>query len=170
MSIHILLNVAYISTLLSDANRTCIQPTQNGKYKRALNPKQTLMTILGTILFCVYWHKYYSLNVICDRPGVPLDKSNDIHDKIIDGNIKQILTSLNDITAINRTMKTFWCVESYLKCWNISNTVFINLVSRSILHTACESNSSVEVTENMPTWVPYYNDIYKKPKKLKIPK
>lgn len=32
---------------------------------------------------------------------------HDTHDKIIDGKIKQILTSLNDITAINTTMKTF---------------------------------------------------------------
>jgi hypothetical protein len=44
-----------------------------------------------------------------------LTKSNEIHDTIIDDKIKQILTSLNDIVAINITMKTFYRVENDLK-------------------------------------------------------
>lgn len=62
------------------------------------------------ILFCVYWHKYYSLM----SSGVR-SPPHDIHDKIIDGKIKQILTSLNHRDQHNN--------ENVLKWWKLFENV-----------------------------------------------
>lgn len=63
-------------------------------------------------------HTYINivLSHLLQKTSIPhLTKSNEIHDTIIDDKIKQILTSLNDIVAINITMKTFYRVENDLK-------------------------------------------------------